>query len=87
MSDDGKASDDDIVWSRAETDSPCVKICVVHPAERLCTGCLRTLDEIAQWSRLDAAQRRQILAELPGRAGQLKQRRGGRAARLARSQG
>jgi hypothetical protein len=27
----------------------------------LCEGCLRTLDEIAAWSALDDAQRRQVL--------------------------
>ncbi|ETX29567.1 DUF1289 domain-containing protein, partial [Roseivivax isoporae] len=27
--------------------SPCIKVCVIDPRARLCTGCLRTLDEIA----------------------------------------
>lgn len=71
------------VWQRAEPDSPCVNICVIHPASRLCTGCLRTIDEISAWSRLDADARRAIMATLPARKGQLTQRRGGRAARLS----
>ncbi|APE43989.1 DUF1289 domain-containing protein [Sulfitobacter alexandrii] len=74
----------DNIWKRAEIESPCVKICVVHPEARLCTGCLRSIDEISRWSRMSAEERREIMAELPDRAGRLKQRRGGRAARLAR---
>lgn len=73
----------DEIWKRAEIESPCVKICVVHPQARLCVGCHRTLDEIAGWSRMAPEERRRVMAELPGRAGQLRQRRGGRAARLA----
>jgi predicted Fe-S protein YdhL (DUF1289 family) len=72
------------IWSREEIDSPCVKVCVVHPEARLCVGCLRTMDEIAAWSRMTAETRRAIMADLPSRAGQLTQRRGGRAARQAR---
>ena len=74
----------DEIWNRDEIDSPCVKICIVHPDARLCTGCLRSLDEIAQWGQMRPEERRKIMAELPARAGQLTQRRGGRAGRLAR---
>jgi hypothetical protein len=77
----------DRLWKRAEVESPCVKICVVHPEARICTGCLRTMDEIATWSRLSPEDRRRIMAELPDRAGLLRKRRGGRAARLARDLG
>jgi uncharacterized protein len=73
----------DQIWQRSEVDSPCVKICVIHPEARLCIGCLRTGDEIAAWSRLSPEARRALMEELPARAGRLKQRRGGRAARLA----
>lgn len=69
------------VWTRDETDSPCVQICVVHPVERICTGCLRTIDEIAGWSRMTGDERRAVMAELPARAPRLKKRRGGRAGR------
>ncbi|MFD1911907.1 DUF1289 domain-containing protein [Halodurantibacterium flavum] len=72
----------DGVWQRQEVQSPCVKICVIHPAEGLCTGCLRTLDEIARWSQMTSAERRAIIDALPARAPRLKQRRGGRAARV-----
>jgi len=74
----------DGIWKRDEIQSPCIKICVVHPDARLCTGCLRTLDEIRDWSKISAAERAQIMAELPSRQGQLTKRRGGRAARLNR---
>lgn len=69
------------VWKREEIQSPCVNICVIHPTERICTGCLRSIDEITQWSRMTDDQRSALMAELPNRAGLLKKRRGGRAAR------
>ena len=74
----------DDIWKRAEIDSPCVKICVIHPQARLCTGCLRSIDEITMWSKLTPDARRAIMQDLPDRAGQITKRRGGRAARLAR---
>lgn len=74
----------DDVWQRDEIESPCIKICVIHPAERLCTGCLRTTHEITLWSRMSTDERREVMDDLPSRAGRIKQRRGGRAARLKR---
>jgi len=71
------------VWARNEIESPCVKICVIHPSERLCTGCHRTIEEISAWSRLPQIERDKIINELPQRASKLKKRRGGRAARIA----
>lgn len=76
----------DEIWKRAEVESPCVKICVVHPEARLCIGCHRTPDEIARWSRMTAEERRTIMAELAGRAPLLSRRAGGRKARLNRHQ-
>ncbi len=73
---------DDQIWTRDEIESPCVKICVVHPVERLCTGCLRSIDEIGAWSRMSHEERRAVMEELPSREGRLKKRRGGRAARI-----
>ncbi len=71
----------DEIWTRDEVESPCIKVCVVHPESRLCTGCLRTLDEIAAWSRMTNAERREVIVALPDRKGQLAVRRGGRAGR------
>ncbi len=73
----------DDVWKRDEIESPCIKVCVIHPAERLCTGCLRSIDEITNWSRMTPMARRAVMEDLSSRAPRLKQRRGGRAARLA----
>ena len=75
---------DDDIWTRDEVQSPCVRICVIHPAARICTGCMRSIDEITNWSKMSAEERRDIMAELPGRTGQVLKRRGGRAARLKR---
>lgn len=73
----------DEIWKRAEIESPCVKLCVVHPEARICIGCYRSIDEIGGWSRMNAQERQGIMAELPTRAGQLTRRRGGRLGRTA----
>ncbi len=75
----------DDVWKRAEIESPCIKICVIHPESRLCTGCWRSIDEIGAWSKMSPEVRRAVMEELPARASTLSKRRGGRTARLARS--
>ena len=74
----------DEAWKRDEVDSPCVKLCIVHPEERICVGCYRSIDEIASWSRLTPDQRRAVIADLPARAPLLQKRRGGRMGRLDR---
>jgi predicted Fe-S protein YdhL (DUF1289 family) len=74
----------DEVWSRDEVQSPCIKLCTIHPAERICVGCYRSIDEISAWSRLSPDARRCIMAELPSRAPRLAKRRGGR---MGRAQG
>ena len=71
-----------VVWKRNEIDSPCVQVCVVHPTERICTGCYRTTEEISRWSRMSPEERAEITAALPERAPRLTKRRGGRAARV-----
>jgi predicted Fe-S protein YdhL (DUF1289 family) len=73
----------DEVWKRNEVESPCIKVCVVHPETRLCTGCARSIDEIAAWSRLTPVARRAIIEDLPNREPAPKRRRGGRGGRLA----
>ena len=51
--------------------TPCIKVCVVDGESGLCLGCLRTLPEIAGWGRLSEEERREVMAELPGRREQL----------------
>lgn len=48
-------------------DSPCIKICILHPLHDICTGCGRSLQEIARWGRITADERRSIMAGLPAR--------------------
>lgn len=74
----------DEVWMRDEVESPCVKLCVIHPEERLCVGCFRTIEEISSWSRLTQAARSAIIVDLPSREPKLAKRRGGRMGRLDR---
>ncbi|MEM7519940.1 MAG: DUF1289 domain-containing protein [Pseudomonadota bacterium] len=73
----------DDVWKREEIESPCVKLCTIHPEAEICIGCLRSIDEIMGWSKLSNPERREIMAVLPERRGALQKRRGGRAARVA----
>lgn len=74
------------VWKREAVSSPCVNICVMHPQEGLCTGCLRTRDEIALWGSLSEEERHAIMAQLPSRGPLKATRRGGRAGRLRRGE-
>ena len=75
----------DEVWRREEVESPCVKVCLVHPATGLCVGCYRTIEEIAAWATMTPEARRAVMAELPSRAERAKPpRRGGRAGRRDR---
>lgn len=75
----------DDIWARIEPESPCIRVCVIHPETRLCTGCHRSIDEIAAWSRMTAEERRRVMDALPGRVAAPAARRGGRAGRAARA--
>jgi predicted Fe-S protein YdhL (DUF1289 family) len=55
------APDDD------DVPSPCLSICRMEAATGWCEGCLRTLDEIAAWGRLDAASKRALWAVIEER--------------------
>jgi hypothetical protein len=48
-------------------ETPCIKICTLDAASGLCTGCGRSLDEIARWSSFTDAERGAIMMELPAR--------------------
>jgi predicted Fe-S protein YdhL (DUF1289 family) len=43
----------------------------MDPVSGLCTGCCRTLDEIAAWSVLDDDAKRAVWARLPARRARL----------------
>ena len=58
-----------------EVASPCISVCEMDSASGYCIGCLRTIDEIAAWSVLDAEAKRAVLAALASRrAGQATRR-------------
>jgi hypothetical protein len=40
-----------------------MNVCVLD-AQRCCTGCRRTLDEIARWGRMSAAEQWAVIARL-----------------------
>ncbi len=71
----------DSIWQRREIESPCKKICLIHPDAGICVGCYRTPKEIAEWGDLPPQKRQAIMAELGARASLTKKRRGGRKAR------
>ncbi len=76
----------DEIWQRDEIDSPCVKICIIHPDSRLCMGCHRSIDEISRWSRMTPEERDEVAAALPDRnPGPARRSGGARSRRAARS--
>lgn len=52
--------------SRTRPQSPCINVCTLDEHD-VCTGCLRTLDEIGAWSTLTAEAQWEIVRALPGR--------------------
>jgi hypothetical protein len=55
--------------------SPCVSVCVLDSAgTNVCIGCGRTLDEVAAWSQMTNAQRREVVARAPARLAALRAR-------------
>ena len=72
-------------------ESPCVGICTIDRTRDLCTGCGRTLREIAGWTAMTPDARKAVMATLPERLKTVKpvaaDRKGGRAGRLKRLQG
>ena len=43
--------------------SPCIKVCVLDSAAR-CTGCGRTIDEIAGWAQMSPQEQWAVVARL-----------------------
>ncbi len=46
--------------------SPCIQVCRLD-AREVCTGCGRTLDEIAGWSRMSDDERRVVVLKATSR--------------------
>ncbi len=47
--------------------SPCVSVCKMDEARLYCQGCLRTLDELRAWSKLDNPAKRAVWQLVEGR--------------------
>ncbi|UCH50264.1 MAG: DUF1289 domain-containing protein [Betaproteobacteria bacterium] len=47
--------------------SPCVNICQLNPETGYCIGCMRTIDEIADWLEMTNEEKRQVLNQLEER--------------------
>ncbi|WP_431275114.1 DUF1289 domain-containing protein [Variovorax ureilyticus] len=48
--------------------SPCISICRIDSESGFCEGCLRTIDEIAAWSRMSDADKRGVWRAIELRA-------------------
>lgn len=48
-------------------ESPCIKVCRIDAVSRLCSGCGRTMDEIATWASLSDTARRDVMLTLADR--------------------
>jgi predicted Fe-S protein YdhL (DUF1289 family) len=48
-------------------ETPCIKVCTLDSKSLLCTGCGRSLEEIARWGSMSDAERAAIMATLPER--------------------
>jgi predicted Fe-S protein YdhL (DUF1289 family) len=53
----------------SEPPSPCINLCTLDRAG-VCIGCYRNIDEIARWTTMSAAERRQVI-ESAGRRRQI----------------
>ena len=55
--------------AQEQVPSPCISVCRMAPDTGLCVGCLRKLEEIAGWSRMDDAGKRVVWQRIAQRAG------------------
>jgi predicted Fe-S protein YdhL (DUF1289 family) len=54
-------------YPKMSKETPCIAVCMMDPRTNLCLGCGRTLPEIARWHRMESAERRDVMAQLPAR--------------------
>jgi len=50
-----------------EVKSPCNELCLIDEETGLCTGCLRTCDEIALWATYTNEQKKNVLSKIKDR--------------------
>ena len=62
---------DGVRRQREPVPSPCTSVCRMDRLSGFCEGCLRTIPEIAGWSRMEDGERRHVwrAIELRARAG------------------
>jgi len=48
--------------------SPCISVCKMDEQRVLCLGCLRTLQEIRDWSKMNDADKRIVWTRIEQRA-------------------
>ncbi len=53
--------------------SPCINLCIMDQPSGWCSGCGRTIDEIAFWTSGSAPWRDEVMAALPERLAALPQ--------------
>jgi len=51
----------------ADIETPCNRVCALHPVSGLCMGCGRSVEEIAGWIGFDDKERSAIMMRLPMR--------------------
>ena len=56
--------------------TPCIKICLLDDETGLCTGCGRSIREIAGWTAMTDAERRAVMRELPARKARMERSKG-----------
>ncbi len=55
------------IYPPSPIETPCLSVCDIDRPTGLCRGCARSVPEIARWSKMTNAERRQIMDELPAR--------------------
>jgi uncharacterized protein len=67
-------------------ESPCILVCSIDQKTGYCFGCGRTRAEIGAWLTMTQEERRDVMADLPGRLETVERRprRETRRARMAR---
>ena len=53
--------------SKIKIISPCIGVCELDVESNICVGCLRSVDEIANWPQLDNEKAMQIMEQIKDR--------------------